>query len=139
MYKIVIDATIWIKYARAKDIAPLLKRLIAYNLLPVANNYLLAEIFTAIVENKWMTEKNASSMIEFIRKVALMTTESAIYRLSPDPKDNYLFDLAVQNACVFIVSDDSQLLQFLFSCMYLFHLKIQDTTGLSVCLLNDVA
>lgn len=41
-----------------------------------------------------------------------MTTENAVYGLSPDPKDNYLFDVAVQNACVFIISDDSRLLQF---------------------------
>ncbi len=112
MYKIVIDANVWIKYARSKDIAPLLNRLIAYNLLPVANNYLLSEIFTAVVENGWMTEKVAANMIAFIRKVALMTTENAVYRLSPDPKDNYLFDLAVQNSCAFIISDDGELLQF---------------------------
>ena len=79
--------------------------------MPVANNYLLSEIFTAIVENGWMTEKKATLVIDFIRKIALMTTESAVYRLSPDPKDNYLFDLAVQNNCVFIITDDSLLLQ----------------------------
>ncbi len=45
MYKIIIDANVWIKYARAKDIAPLLNRMIAYNFLPVVNNYLLSEIF----------------------------------------------------------------------------------------------
>ena len=28
MYKIIIDANVWIKYARSKDIAPLLKRII---------------------------------------------------------------------------------------------------------------
>lgn len=112
MYKIVIDANVWIKYARSKDIAPLLNRLIAYNLLPVANNYLLSEIFTAVVGNGWMTEKSATNLISFIRKIAFMTTENAVYRLSPDPKDNYLFDLAVQNTCVFIISDDGELARF---------------------------
>lgn len=112
MYKIVVDANVWIKYARAKDIAPLLNRFVIYNFLPVANNYLLSEIFTAVTENGWMTEKVATNLLSFIQKVALMKTESAVYRLSPDPKDNYLFDLAVQNACVFIISDDSVLLQF---------------------------
>ncbi len=51
-------------------------------------------------------------MISFISKVALMTTENVVYPLSPDPKDNYLFDLAVQNTCVFIISDDGELVQF---------------------------
>ncbi len=40
MFKIIIDANVWIKYARVKEIAPLLNRLTAYNLLPVTNNYL---------------------------------------------------------------------------------------------------
>ena len=67
MFKIVIDANVWIRYARSKDIAPILNRLITYNLLPVANNYLLSETFNAIVENEWMTEKAAANMIALIR------------------------------------------------------------------------
>lgn len=52
MYKIIIDASVWIKYARSKDIAPLLNQIIAYNFLPVVNHYLLSEIFNALPENK---------------------------------------------------------------------------------------
>jgi len=59
MYKIIIDANVWIKYARAKNIAPLLHRLNACNLVPIVNNYLLAEVFNALIENKWMNEKQA--------------------------------------------------------------------------------
>ncbi len=112
MYRIVIDANVWVKYARSKDIAPLLDRLIAYRFLPVANNYLLTEVFRAVVENGWMKEKAATQLVEFIRKIVLMTAETAVFRLSPDPKDNYLFDLAVQNNCLFIITDDTELLQF---------------------------
>jgi predicted nucleic acid-binding protein len=112
MYKILVDANVWIKYARAKEIAPLLDRFVTYRFLPVINNYLLGEIFDALVENTWMDQKQATSLITFIRKVTYSVTERAVYGLSPDPKDNYLFDLAVQNNCVFIVSDDSKLLHF---------------------------
>lgn len=112
MYKIVIDANVWIKYARSRDIAPLLDRLLAYQFLPVINNYLLTEIFEAVVQNGWMNEKVAIHLIEFIRKIALPTAEMAVYRLSPDPKDNYLFDLAVQNNCLFLITDDVELLSF---------------------------
>lgn len=112
MYRIIIDANVWIKYARSRDIAPLLDRFVAYNILPVVNNYLLAEIFEAVLENGWMKEKAASHLVEFIRKISLPTAEMAVYRLSPDPKDNYLFDLAVQNNCVFLITDDTELLSF---------------------------
>lgn len=112
MYKIIIDANVWIKYARSKDIAPLLKRIIAYNFLPVVNNYLLSEIFNALLENKWMNEKKAGLIIEFIKKISLLVSEKAVYGIVPDPKDNYLFDLAVQNRCYFMIMDDSILLEF---------------------------
>lgn len=112
MYKIIIDANVWIKYARAKNIAPLLNRLTTYNLIPVVNNYLLVEIFNALTENKWMNEKQAYNIVSFIRKVTIAVTEKAVYGLSPDPNDNYLFDLAIQNNCVFIISDDKELSSF---------------------------
>jgi len=112
MYKIIIDANVWIKYARSKDIAPLLKRIITYNFLPVVNNYLLSEIFNALLENKWMNEKKAGHIIEFIKKISLVVSEKAVYGIVPDPKDNYLFDLAVQNRCYFMITDDSELLEF---------------------------
>lgn len=50
--KVIIDANVWIKYARVKDIAPLLKCFTAYWLTPVVNNYLVSEIFDALIENK---------------------------------------------------------------------------------------
>ena len=112
MYLIIIDANVWIKFARTKNIAPLIDRLVDYQLLPVVNNYLLSEIFDALVGNKWMSKTQAGATIDFIRKTALIVTERAIYRISPDPKDNYLFDLALQTNCIFIVSDDTKLLQF---------------------------
>ena len=112
IYKVVIDANVWIKYARVKDIAPMLNRFIEYNILPVANNYLLSEIHTSVIENNWMNEKHADALITFIRKITYTTTGKAVFALSPDPKDNYLFDLAIQNNCVFIISDDSELLRF---------------------------
>lgn len=112
MYSIIIDANVWIKFARTKNISPLLDRLIIYQFLPVVNNYLLSEIFDALIENKWMHKIQADATIGFIKKISLVVAERAIYRISPDPKDNYLFDLAIQTNCIFIISDDNKLRQF---------------------------
>lgn len=57
-----------------------------------------------------MDGKQAIAVISIIKRVAFNYVETAIYRLSPDPKDNYLFDLAIQNNCVFIITDDTELL-----------------------------
>ena len=59
-----------------------------------------------------MNEKKAGLIIEFIKKISLVVSEKAVYGIVPDPKDNYLFDLAVQNRCYFMITDDSILLEF---------------------------
>jgi predicted nucleic acid-binding protein len=104
MYNLLVDANVWIKFARSKNIFPLLDRFVTYRFLPVTNNYLLAEIYEALVRNKWMDERQVANLVSFIRKIAHPVTERAVYGISPDPEDNYLFDLAVQNNCVFIIS-----------------------------------
>lgn len=112
MNLIIIDANVWIQFARAKDIAPIALRLYKYKFVPVINQYLLSEIFDALIGNKWMTEKQAIQLVLLLREICYVVTENVVYRLSPDPKDNYLFDLAIQNNCPFIISDDRKLLSF---------------------------
>jgi len=113
MYNIVLDANVWVRFARNKNISPLLDRIELYGFMPVINRYLLSEIFEALVDNKWMPEKAAYKAIGFIENTCMLTAENDVYRLSPDPKDNYLFDLAIQFHCPFIISDDNLLLGFL--------------------------
>jgi predicted nucleic acid-binding protein len=59
-----------------------------------------------------MLEKVARQTVNLIEQFCYRTTENAVYRISPDPKDNYLFDLAVQFNCQFIISDDTELPAF---------------------------
>lgn len=59
MYKIVLMPMYGLNYARAKDTAPLLNRLLTYRLAPIVNNYLISEVFDALIENKWMAPKRS--------------------------------------------------------------------------------
>ncbi len=60
-----------------------------------------------------MDERKAGlNIFLFIRKVTIAVTEKAVYGLSPDANDNYLFNLAIQTNCVFIISDDKKLSAF---------------------------
>ncbi len=113
MHKIIIDANVWIRFARSKDIAPLIDRVTTYDFLPIVNNYLLSEISQAIITNKWMDVHATNRLISLISEISFITIEKAVYAVSPDAKDNYLFDLAIQNNCAFIITDDKELLNFL--------------------------
>jgi putative PIN family toxin of toxin-antitoxin system len=48
--------------------------------------------------------------ILFVEKVAELFITKSIFDLCPDPKDNYLFDLAFQSHSNFLVSGDKTLL-----------------------------
>lgn len=107
--KIVIDANVWVRYVAQQKHLVLLTLIRRYEFVVLCNNYLLHEIFNACITNKWYTEAEARKIISAIKTVVTGTTETAIFRLSKYPKDNYIFDLAIQNNCSFIVSDDRQL------------------------------
>ena len=109
---IVLDANTWIRFARNKGIEPLFARIEVYDLMPVVNAYMLSEIFKVLVRNKWMTDAQALKVVDFIKAAVVVKTEQAVYRISPDPKDNYLFDLAIQTNAAYIISDDAALLNF---------------------------
>ncbi len=57
-----------------------------------------------------MSAKLATLVIQFIANISLKTVEKAVFALSPDAEDNYLFDLAIQNNCVFIITNEKKLL-----------------------------
>jgi putative PIN family toxin of toxin-antitoxin system len=112
MHSIIIDANVWVRFARFRNLNPLLNRFDTHSLIPVINRYLLSEVFDALVKKKWMNDKSALATIQFIEDISILNKGRAVYRLIPDPKDNYLIDLAVQHNCSFIISDDSELLSF---------------------------
>ena len=72
MSQTVIDASVWIRFARSKNIHPLTERFKAYQIIPYANNYLLSEVFDALVKNDWADTKEALRMIDFMKKICGM-------------------------------------------------------------------
>lgn len=107
--KILLDDNVWIRFVANGKQATLYNIFKTHGFTVICNNYLLHEIFSACVENEWYTDKEAKEIINDIRKAVKGTTERAVYGLSPDAKDNFLFDLAIQNNCLFMVSDDGNL------------------------------
>ncbi|MGN6492403.1 MAG: hypothetical protein ACTHLE_10450 [Agriterribacter sp.] len=58
------------------------------------------------------TEAQSTQVVNFIKSSVVVITEQVVYRISPDPKDNYLFALAIQTNSAYIISDDIALLTF---------------------------
>ncbi len=110
--KVVIDTSVYLTYAMYNKLYRLLAVFYKYELVVFINNQLLDEI-----------ERNLESSLQnkAIKPILIMDAiiaatnnfeTSATYNLSPDPKDNFLFDLAIQTNSELIVTKEKALLNF---------------------------
>ena len=108
--KCCIDSCIWVKYAGHFRTATLLRYISENNLLIFADNYLLGEIHEALVEGFDFTVREADKIIQLISPFIIINAPRNIYRLSKDAKDNFLYDLCIQNNCRYLITVDSGIL-----------------------------
>jgi putative PIN family toxin of toxin-antitoxin system len=108
--KCCIDSCVWVKYAGHYKASTLLRYIIDNNLLVYADNYLLGEIHQALIVGFDFTAKEADKMIQLIAPFIIVKAPRNVFRLSKDPKDNYLYDLCIQNNCRYLITIDKALL-----------------------------
>ena len=108
--KCCIDSCIWIKYAGHFRTATLPAYIKENNLLVYADYYLLSEIHEALLNQFDFSIKEADTIIELILPFVIISAPKNIYRISKDPKDNYLYDLCIQNNCSYLITIDKELL-----------------------------
>lgn len=108
--KCCIDSCVWVKYAGHFKTSTLIKYIIENNLLVYADNYLLGEIHQALAEKFNFTTSEADKIIQLISPFIIINTARSIYRLSKDAKDNYLYDLCIQNNCRYLITVDREII-----------------------------
>jgi putative PIN family toxin of toxin-antitoxin system len=99
-----------VKYAGHFKTATLLRHIIENNLLIYADNYLLGEIHQALTEGFNFTAGEADKIIQLISPFMIIEAPHNIFRLSKDAKDNYLYDLCIQNNCRYLITIDKGIL-----------------------------
>ena len=105
-----IDSCIWIKYAGHFKTATLLRYIKENNLIVFADYYLLSEIHEALITQFDFSIHEADIIIKLIIPFVILSAPQNIYRLSKDAKDNYLYDLCIQNNCGYLITIDKELL-----------------------------
>jgi putative PIN family toxin of toxin-antitoxin system len=105
-----IDSCVWVKYAGHLKTSSLLRCVAESNLVIYADNYLLGEVHDALIEGFGFTIKEADKIIQLISPFIIIIPPRNIYRLSKDPKDNYLYDLCIQNNCRYLITIDKEIL-----------------------------
>lgn len=113
--KFILDTSVILNYATYNKLYRLLDAIIRYRIIIYVNDNLITEL-----------EKNLPRVIkapnvphaEILENILFLTTyfpTKEIFNKCPDPKDNFLFDLAIQTSSEVIVTDEKKLLAFVES------------------------
>ncbi len=111
-FKVVFDVNIWISYfimGRAETLADFIidNELIVYSCLELVD-----ELTTVIQRDKFDKYLKAprENYLTLHHQLTVFTEIELIFKDSPDPDDNYLFDLALQAKADYLVTGDKKLL-----------------------------
>ena len=90
-----IDTSVYITYAAYNKIYRLIKAIQHYNLEVFLNDELLLELENNIADCLMITDADPAILLKAIREATIPATTQPKFTNSPDPKDNFLFDLAL--------------------------------------------
>ena len=92
----------------------LIKLIFDNNLDVYSNGQILAEIHRTLSKPKVITSDSVTpdEIVELVKIVTIPIISKPQYFLCPDMKNNFLFDIALQRNCLFIITDENALLKF---------------------------
>ncbi len=110
--EIVFDTNIWIRYILKAQLEKLTLLILENDLTVYSSERLIAELETVLnypeIANRLTLP--LSEYVDFHRKLAIVSPVMYAFRGSPDPKDDFLFDLAISAEANYLVTEDKPLL-----------------------------
>jgi len=110
--KYVLDTSVYLSYASHNKIYRLLDVVRRYDIVIYVNKELLAEIARNAARIIKVKSLSVEELLEAVRDLAELADTIPDFNRSPDPKDNFLFDLAIQTGSEVIVTKETVLLEF---------------------------
>ena len=121
--KFVIDTSVYLTYATYNKIFRLISAIQVYSLEVYINDEILNELADNIAGCIRVPDADTDIILQAIRKATIYTITTSEFKDSPDPKDNFLFDLALQTGSEVIVTQEKALLGFKNSPVPVHNLK----------------
>lgn len=121
--KFVIDTSIFLIYASHNKLYRLADAAIIYGLLFYINDELIAELKRNIPRVIQASNITADDIIKNVLNITIHVNTINKFTESPDAKDNFLFDLALQTGSDIIVTQEKALLGFTSSPVEIHDLK----------------
>ena len=109
---LVVDTSVFLTYAAYDKIYRLIDAIDKYDLIVYVNDELLNEIERNLVNSVRAENADPKLIFESIKENTVLVKIENSYTQSPDPKDNFLFDLAIQTNSEILVTQEKALLNF---------------------------
>lgn len=122
---LVIDTSVYITYTRHQKLYRLVDAILTYNLAVYISPALLDELQRNIPPTSAvdLPQDVYDGYLVTIKSICINFEPAAQYNGSPDPKDNFLWDLALQTGSEVIVTKETALLNFTHSPVSVHDLK----------------
>lgn len=108
----VLDVNIWVTFFIKNKMEQLVGHILDKQIVILTSPYLITELETVLARPKFASVLNAP-VVEYINfhvRLSKVCVTTPLFQESPDPEDNYLFDLAVQYSADYLVTGDKNLL-----------------------------
>ena len=108
----VFDTNIWISYFLNEKFSELIKLRRECSVLFLRSTPSLSELKEVITRKKFISKNfNVGKLIDFYNGITEFCETKPLFKGCPDPKDNFLFDLAIQGKANYLVSGDKKVLE----------------------------
>ncbi|MCL2329222.1 MAG: putative toxin-antitoxin system toxin component, PIN family [Bacteroidetes bacterium] len=110
--EVVFDVNIFVSYIIGNRLGEIFDMVFNRNIRLYRNAEMRAELIDVISRTKFQTKLTApvAAYVDFFEKVTIPFETVEVFKDCPDPKDNYLFDLAYQTNSNYLVSGDKKVL-----------------------------
>ena len=108
----VFDTNIWISYFLNENFSELIQPRREYGVLFLRSLSSLSELKEVIKRKKFKSKNfNITKLIDFYSGISEFCDTKPLFKDCLDPKDNFLFDLAIQGKANYLVSGDKKVLE----------------------------
>ncbi|UTA66331.1 putative toxin-antitoxin system toxin component, PIN family [Emticicia sp. 21SJ11W-3] len=113
MLKVIFDTNIWVSYFIGKKTTELTELILDFDLEVITSNTLILELSDVLQRPKIKKylHRSKEEYLQIHIQLSLLKDVQPIYNNSPDPKDNFLFDLAIQEKANYLVTGDKKLFE----------------------------
>ena len=108
----VFDTNIWISYFLNENFSELIELRRKNYVLFLRSTPSLSELKEVITRKKFQSKNfNVEKLLDFYNGITEFCETKPLFKDCPDPKDNFLFDLALQGKARYLVSGDKKVLE----------------------------